>query len=121
MMKLHRLNTDIDTSSQSIASHLVISARQANAITQSVLHLNDNDLAEWLNSRPQQDSVEMFTNHGKLGKALNEASVVASAVLETWGLQPNIELVDVRSFDEKLAEQNRKVDFTDGIWVVSAL
>lgn len=120
-MKLHRVNTDIDSSSQSIASHLVICARQANSITQSVVQLNDNDLAEWLNSRPPQASLEMFTNHGKLGKALNEASAIASAVLETWGLQPNIELVDVRSFDEKLAEQNRKVEFTDGTWVVSTL
>ena len=115
-----KTNARIAELGSNIAAHLAAAATAANAIVANVLALDDVQLADWLNA--QGDELETLLGaHSQLGEAINNASGIASGILDASGLTTPATTVDLRSVTEKLAAQHRAIELTDSGWIVKPL
>ncbi len=114
-------NAQIAQSAQQCASHISSAAVLAGQMTSAALRLDDEQITAWLNSRPPQETQELFAAHNALGQAINAAADVAAAALAASGIPANIQRVDVRPVTEKLADQRRVLAFEDGVFSVTTL
>jgi hypothetical protein len=97
--------------SEKIAGYVSVSINEANALSAELLKLNNEDLADWLNSKPFSQRMEEFKSHGELGVSLN-----ATAELIEKFIPQKLNRVDVRPFQEKLADLRRELVITDGVF-----
>ncbi len=104
---------------QAAFSFLVTAATQMNRMSSALLDLDNAKLTDWLNSQPMADIFKLFDAHAISGAAVNQALVTTSIQLSDSGVPSGYNPVDVRPFQDKLAEQQRKVEIVDGKFVVS--
>jgi hypothetical protein len=114
-------NAQIAQAAQQCAAHISSAAVLAGQMTSAALRLDDAQLTAWLNSRHPQETQELFAAHDLLGQAINAAADVAATALAASGITANIQRVDVRSVDEKFADQRRVLAFEDGVFSVTTL
>jgi len=118
---LQTINARLAGDASSAANHIVNAAVLANRMSASMLSLDDEQLTAWLNSQPREDVEALLAAHGQLGEAINDAALVAQAVLNESGMSANIPPVDVRSVAEKLAAQRRILSIDNGVFTVTTL
>lgn len=109
----------IAADAEQLAAHLQNAVVLANRIASSTLGLPTADLNEWLNARPLQQRLDEFAQHGDMGDALNDAADLAE--MATGRPAGSLGRVDVRTVQDKLATQNRRLDIIDGAFVVTDL
>jgi hypothetical protein len=121
LTKIQTTNASLAAEASACANHLASAAVHANRMVEQILALSDDDLTEWLNSRPPQDTAALFAAHGQLGEHVNAATQTAAAVLQASGIRSASVTIDTRSVAEKLASQNRVLHFDDqtGIFQVT--
>ena len=118
---LQTINARLAGDASSAANHIANAAVLANRMSASMLALDDEQLTAWLNSQSRTDVEILLSAHGQLGQAINAAALVAQAVLNESGMSANILPVDVRSIEDKLADQRRVLTYADGAFVVTTL
>lgn len=118
---IQKVNAEIVSLGQSVATHFAAAANHANKMVSTVLGLSDADLTAWLNSHSPQEIGELFTSHGLLGDAINSALDVSNAILAQSGLATNSIPVDVRSVAEKLQDMDRVLTFENGVFNVTTV
>jgi hypothetical protein len=97
-----------------IAFHVSSAARLANRLSETLLNLDDESLAEWLNTNgPAAQS--LFAAHGTFGDMLNTAAETIDGVLGGSGIISPIPRVDTRPFPEKLAGRGRGIVVSKGV------
>jgi len=118
---LTKINAALADDAKSCANHLASAAVHANRMVEQILQLSDDDLTEWLNSRPPQETAALFAAHGALGDHVNAATQTAAAVLQASGIRTASVLIDTRGTAEKLASQNRtlSMDGETGVFIVT--
>jgi hypothetical protein len=97
--------------SEKIAGYVSVSINEANALSAELLKLNNEDLADWLNSKPFAQRMEEFKSHGELGVSLN----TTAELIEKF-IPQKLKRVDVRPFQEKLADLRRELVITNGVF-----
>ena len=102
-----------------LAAHLQNAIVIANRIVSHALGLPTDQLNEWLNARPLEQRLAEFASHGATGEALNAAA--ESSEQATGKATGALGRVDVRSVQDKLAEQGRILQIIDGAFVVTDL
>ena len=107
--------------SESTLRFLSAAASALNAMSNKLLSLDNDDLQTWLNSQPIDDISALFSAHASTGAAINSAAATTSQQVIESGVAGNYTEVDVRPFQEKLAEQFREVTYDGTKWVVSSL
>lgn len=96
-------------------------AAEINSMTAYLLALSNAELENWLNSQTPENLVSLLAAHGRCGGRVNEILAETALQLQDSG-QPSFYVeADVRPFTEKLAEQGRKYEFSDGVFIVSNL
>ena len=118
---LQTINARLAGDASSAANHIANAAVLANRMSESMLSLNDEQLTAWLNSQSRTDVEILLSAHGQLGQAINAAALVAQAVLNESGMSANIPPVDVRSIEDKLADQRRVLTYANGAFTVTTL
>ncbi len=101
-----------------IQSHFAVAAIQLNQINKTILDLNNDELANFGNFLGATDMESLSELHLQQGSALNSLIGGLSSILDGAGLSSNNNFVDIRSLEEKLAAQNRKIVIVDGIFSV---
>lgn len=102
---------------QQLSAYLQNAIVLANRIASSTLSLPTDQLNEWLNARPLEQRLAEFAAHGATGEALNAAA--ASSEQATGRPEGSLGRVDVRSVQDKLADQNRSLAIDGGIFEVT--
>lgn len=102
---------------QQLSAYLQNAIVLANRIASSTLSLPTPELNEWLNARPLEQRMAEFAAHGATGEALNAAA--ASSEQATGRPEGSLGRVDVRSVQDKLADQNRSLAIDGGIFEVT--
>lgn len=118
---LQTINARLAGDASSAANHIANAAVLANRMSASMLALDDEQLTAWLNSQSRTDVEILLAAHGQLGQAINAAALVAQAVLNESGMSANIPPVDVRSIEDKLADQRRVLTYANGAFAVATL
>ncbi len=118
---LQTINARLAGDASSAANHIANAAVLANRMSESMLSLNAEQLTAWLNSQSRTDVEILLSAHGQLGQAINAAALVAQAVLNESGMSANIPPVDVRSIEDKLADQRRVLTYANGAFTVTTL
>jgi hypothetical protein len=90
-----------------ISGHITVAIKTANKLALDLLALNNEDLVDWLNSKPVEQRMEEFAAHGLLGEYLNATAGIIEEFIPT-----SLERVDTRSFREKLATYRRELSIT---------
>jgi hypothetical protein len=90
-----------------IAGHITVAIKTTNKLALDLLALNNEDLVDWLNSKPVEQRMEEFAAHGLLGEYLNDTAEKLEEFITT-----SLERVDTRSFREKLATYRRELSIT---------
>jgi hypothetical protein len=90
-----------------IAGHITVAIKTTNKLALDLLALNNEDLVDWLNSKPVEQRMEEFAAHGLLGEYLNDTAEKIEEFIPT-----SLERVDTRSFREKLATYRRELSIT---------
>jgi hypothetical protein len=90
-----------------IAGHITVAIKTTNKLALDLLALNNEDLVDWLNSKPVEQRMEEFAAHGLLGEYLNATAGIIEEFIPT-----SLERVDTRSFREKLATYRRELSIT---------
>jgi hypothetical protein len=90
-----------------IAGHITVAIKTTNKLALDLLALNNEDLVDWLNSKPVEQRMEEFAAHGLLGEYLNATAEKLEEFITT-----SLERVDTRSFREKLATYRRELSIT---------
>ena len=117
----HTTSAELLGLSDSALRFLSAAAGSVNAMTQKLLALDNAALESWLNSQPIADITDLFTAHATAGTAINMAAETTSLQLVESGVPGQYTEVDIRPFQEKLAEQFREVTHDGTKWVVSFL
>lgn len=112
-------SVDLLARTQAAFSFLVTAASQMNQMVSDLLALDNAKLTDWLNSQPMQDVSKLFEAHAVSGNALNLAISTTAVQLADSGVPSTGATVDIRSFQDKLADQGRKVEIVDGKFIVS--
>lgn len=107
--------------SESTLRFLSAAAGALNAMSNKLLALDNDDLQTWLNSQPIADISALFSAHASTGAAINSAAATTSQQVIESGVPGNYTQVDVRSFQDKLADQGRQAVYDGTQWVVSAM
>jgi hypothetical protein len=98
---------------RNIAVHISAAARLANQLSETLLDLDDEALAEWLNTNgPAAQS--LFAAHGTVGDMLNATAETIDGVLGGSGIVAPVPRVDTRPFPEKLAGRGREIVIDGG-------
>ena len=118
---LQSVNARLADDARACANHLANASILTNRMVTAMIALTDDQLTAWLNSQPREDVEALLAAHGQLGEAINDAALVAQAVLNESGMSANIPLVDVRSVAEKLAAQRRILSIDNGAFTVTTL
>lgn len=118
---LQTINARLAGDASGAANHIANAAVLANRMSASMLALDDKQLTAWLNSQSRTDVEILLAAHGQLGQAINAAALVAQAVLNESGMSANIPPVDVRSIEDKLADQRRVLTYANGAFAVATL
>lgn len=116
--KLTKINADLAEDIKSTGSLITAGAQRMNTMARRLLSLSNEDLTEWLNSQPIQDTFKLFDDHLIVGTKINESVEAIGSQLAASGIPFTQFLVDVRPFGEKLAEQGRLVKFENGVFTV---
>jgi hypothetical protein len=107
-MAVFKLNQSVTSQlvniGQQTAGYITVIASLTNKMTSTVIELDNESLAAWLNEFGPSVG-NLFTSHGLLGEAINKAADITAATI--GGIQ--IAKVDIRSVAEKLAAQNRQI------------
>jgi hypothetical protein len=112
-------SVDLLARTQAAFSFLVTAASQMNQMSSDLLALDNAKLTDWLNSQTMADISKLFEAHAVSGAAVNQALATTSIQLSDSGVPSAYVPVDVRSFQDKLAAQGRKVESVDGKFIVS--
>jgi hypothetical protein len=90
-----------------IAGHITVAIKTTNKLALDLLALNNEDLVDWLNSKPVEQRMEEFAAHGLLGEYLNDTAEKLEEFITT-----SLERVDIRPFHKKLESQWRELSIT---------
>ena len=108
----------IISSITNIQSHFAVAINELNQINKTILNLNNDELAHFGNFLGVTDMQSLSELHIQQGSTLNSLIQSLNSVLSAIGPIRNFSTADVRTLDEKLAEQNRKIVLTNGIFSV---
>jgi hypothetical protein len=97
-----------------IAGNLSVAIKSANALASELLALSNEDLCEWLNSKPLEKRMEEFASHGLIGQRLNDVA----EQLEKFSQMP-LGRVDTRPFPEKLASYRRELTIVENGFLIT--
>jgi hypothetical protein len=104
LTKTENTTASLAYSINKIAGNLSVAIKSANALASELLALSNEDLCEWLNSKPIEKRMEEFGSHGLIGQRLNDVA----EQLEKFSQMP-LGRVDIRPFPEKLANHRREL------------
>ena len=101
-----------------IQSHFTVAVNQLNEITRTILDLNNDELAHFGNFLGATDMESLSELHLQQGSALNSLIAGLNTILSGMGLNESPRMADVRSLNDKLAAQHRKIELIDGVFTV---
>lgn len=101
-----------------IQSHFAVAINELNRINKTILDLNNDELAHFGNFLGVSDMQSLSELHIQQGSTVNSLIESLGSVLSSVGPSRNFGLADIRSLGEKLADQNRKIVITDGVFSV---
>ena len=105
----------------STRSHYIAASGLLNAVTAEILALPNDDLAAFGNALGPLEMQTLTTAHADQGNALNALLAGVNGILLQSGILPQESAVDTRPLADKLAEQNREIVLSDGIFSVIPL
>lgn len=105
----------------STRSHYIAAAGLLNAVTAEILALGNDDLAAFGNSLGTLEMESLTTAHADQGEALNALLAGVNGILAQSGIPPQSAAVDTRPLADKLAEQERQIVLTDGVFSIDQI
>lgn len=116
-----RTNAELAEDIKTTGSLITAAALRMNEMAQRLLRLSDADLTEWLNASTPANVFKLFEDHFAVGTAVNQSVAAIAAQLEASDIPFTAFTVDTTSYAEKLARQNRQIEFVDGVFTVTTI